>query len=358
MRRFKNLKDCSYCVLLAIVSFFLIADLFINTGRPIAFDSQIHITTMTQFASALRDGEFPVRWANGFANYGLPLALFAHQTTNYLGAILILLTNQVILSYNVVLLAGAVLSTVLCYRFLRFYFSEEAALAGSFLFNFAPYRISNIYIRGALPEFWASVFVFVVMIGFYILLHQKKWQGWIISTLGLTLLVLTHPMMFLITSVVFLPYAALLLLPTLNTWLLKKDRKQTFILCKNILLLGSSIVIAFLMSAYYLLPLTLEIKYFYHGLDQRHFASGNFLGLRSYVLPEHWSFFSATEIGPRGLFFTLGSIEIVFVAAGIVAALAICFFWMRKQKKTFAHIPFLYYSLVVLLLSIFFTLPQ
>lgn len=344
--------------MLVIVAFFLVADLFFHSGRPITFDGQIHITTMAQFASALKDGEFPVRWANNFANYGLPLGLFAHQTTNYLGAVFILLTHQVVFSYNLVLLLGAILSSLFCYFFLRFYFSAEAALAASFLFNFAPYRIVNIYIRGALPEFWASVFVWLVMIGLYKLFHDHKWHGWILFSLGLTLLLLTHPMMFLITSVIFGPYALFLQLPYFQTWWDKKSRKALQILIKNFLLLVGAVITAFLMASYYILPLTLEIKYFYHGLDQRHFASSNYLSLANYLGLEKWSYFSKTEVGPRGLVFHIGTIEITVILIGSLVALSYILLRRHKLKKPPAHLSLLYFGLLLLALSSFFTLPQ
>ncbi len=350
----QRLKDLSFCVLLAIVSFFLVADIFFNNGRSITFDSQIHITTMAQFASALQDGEFPVQWANNFANYGLPLGIFAHQTTAYVGALLILFTHQVVLSYNVILLMGAVLSTLLCYKFLRYYFSAEASLAGAFLFSFAPYRISNIYIRGALPEFFSSVFVWMVMIGGYELFHLRRWRGWAILMLGLLLLLLTHPMMFLITSVVFLPYLGYLQLPDLQKWLKHRSRQKLWTLVRNSSLLGSAFILSLLVASYYVIPLTAEIKYFYHGLDQQHFSTGSFLKPQNYVSPEYWFYFTRSEIGPRGILFEVGNIEMVFIGIAIVAALLTGM--LRKYR--FQHQGILYLGIFLCGLSIFFTLPQ
>lgn len=300
---------------------------------------------MAQFALALRNGDIPVGWTNNFANYGLPLGLFAHQTTNYLGAVLILLTNQVILSYNLVLLVGAISSTLLCYLFLRSYFSADAALAGSVLFNFAPYRISNIYIRGALPEFWSSVFVWIILLGLFSIFVKKNWKGWVIFVVGACLLLLTHPMMFLISSTVCIPYALFLQLPM---W---RQKKQWHVLLKNAFLFCSGILIALLLAAYYLVPLTMEIKYFYHGLDQRHFAAGNYLSWTNYVQPENWSYFSATEIGPRGLVFSIGFIEILCVTIALVLLIF-------GKKKTCVQLNFISFALVSLALSIFLTLPQ
>jgi hypothetical protein len=356
-----NLDLINYC-LLAIVSFFLVADLFINPGRSITFDGQIHMTTMAQFALALRSGDFPVEWTNNFANYGLPLGILSHQTTAYLGAGLILITNQVVLSYNLIMFMGAVISVLLCYHFLRYYFSPFAALAGSFLFNFSPYRIGNIYIRGALPELCASVFVWLALIGLYHFFGQAHWRGWLLFTLSLALLLLTHPMMLLITSLVFLPYAAILQITKLQRICSQRQPLANFYRVTQILLihlgqLCAGAVLALLISAYYTLPLLTEIKYFYQGLDAQHFFGGSFLNISNFVSPEYWLYFSPTEIGPRSVLQTLGSAEIILIGVGVAASLLTALQKVFTKKAWPEHTEVLFYALTIFSLSLLMMLP-
>jgi len=151
--------------------------LFLSKGRPSTFDGPSHLANIAQFTKALQSGDFPVRWMDGFGNYGMPMAIIIQQTTSYLGAIITLFTHDIFISYNIVVLIGAFFSTYLLYCFFTLHFSEEAALLGATLFNFAPYRIINIYVRGALPEFFSHVFFPVVFIGLYLFIKKRSMKG-------------------------------------------------------------------------------------------------------------------------------------------------------------------------------------
>ena len=103
--------------LLALVALLSCADLILRPGHPVTFDGHIHMTTMNQFAQGLRDGEFPVTWSNNFANFGLPLPLFAHQVPAYLGAFLILLGTSTETAYIVLVVLSLILTNIFFYLF-------------------------------------------------------------------------------------------------------------------------------------------------------------------------------------------------------------------------------------------------
>ena len=106
-------------LLIILIGFISIADLVLRPGHPITFDGHVHMTTMNQFAQSLSDKEFPVTWSNNFANYGIPLPLFAHQLPAYLGAILILLGFSTEMSYIVIVVSAVILSGALFYIFFK-----------------------------------------------------------------------------------------------------------------------------------------------------------------------------------------------------------------------------------------------
>src|SRR5690242_6755032 len=103
-------KDRLNYILLFIISLILVLDLFIHQGQQATFDGPTHITTIAQFYRALSTGEFPVQWAGGFANYGLPTPLIVHQTTNYLGGFLSFFTHTFILSFSIIVFIAAFFS--------------------------------------------------------------------------------------------------------------------------------------------------------------------------------------------------------------------------------------------------------
>ncbi len=261
---------------------------------------------MAQYAEALRDGEFPVKWANNFSNYGHPLPIFAHQIPIYLGALLEVVINQPVSAYNWVMLLGAATSTLLFYCLLKKFVAAHLALIGALIFNFAPYRIINIYIRGALPEIFASLFLPLILLGIVGWFRDNNKEYALLTGIGIAGLALSHPMLLFVSSILFLPFAIYYNRPVKKHW----QQLAQFVV---ISLLGLGI------AAYYLLPLLLESKYFYQSLSDSMFVQDSFLQLENYVT-ETWFYFLGHP-GPRGDFIIFGLVEAVILGWGIMYAL-------------------------------------
>jgi len=262
----------------------MVIDLFFHQGKHITFDGHIHMTTMAQFANALKDGGFPVTWANNFANYGLPLPIFAHQLPAYLGALFILFGFSVVGAYNLTLFLAVLLSSLFFYIFARKYAKANIALVATILMNFVPYRIANIYIRGGLPEILASVFYPLILLSIYQFNKKKKKIALVLIALAVFLLAITHPMMLLIFAI-----------PLTIYFLATLEKKQWQ---KKILLALSAVVLGVFSAAYYLIPLNVEIRYFYQGAVESQINSEQFLNLTNF-LSSDWYYFYAHP-GPRG----------------------------------------------------------
>lgn len=323
------------CIIL-IVSLISVADLFMHGGRPITFDGHIHMTTMAQFATALKDSEFPVTWSNGFANFGLPLPLFAHQLPAYIGAIFILAGSSTISAYNLTIAIAVILSAFFFYQFLRRHVSLDAALIGTIAFTLFPYRIINIFIRGALPEILASVFLPLLLIAIDLIFQDKDRRGYILFTVATCLLALTHPMMLIVFGI---PTAAYLLFSIPS----KKDLPA-------LLMTVAAGALGLLMASYYLLPLILEMKYLFQGVQTgTNFHYDDFLGLKNFVDPRWYYYF--THPGPRGNFIKLGIPE----GLTLITAVATCVMMLKKKQPEKKSLLVFWSGLSVLF--IFFLLP-
>lgn len=296
-------KDFLSAIIIFIVAFILVSDLFIQVGEPVTFDGPTHITLIAQYHKAFSEGDFLVRWTDGFANYGLPMGVFAQQTVSILGGLITFITSNVILSYNIVLFLGAFFSSLFFYIFLRIYFRSEAALTGAILFNFASYRIINIYIRGAAPEFFATIFISLILISLYLLIEKRKVWGGILLTVSCALLSLTHPFVVVIAGVLFIFYFFFLLLHQ------KKDKLKLFISSGIFALLG------FGLASYYLIPLFLEIKYLYYGLIANPYMPNQFLTLQSFFDPR-WFYYYKNDVAVRGNFLKFDLFESLIYLTG------------------------------------------
>lgn len=310
------MKERTVLIILFIISVIFVFDLFMHQGRPSTFDGPTHLANIAQVHAGLSDGEFPVRWGGEFARYGWPAPQFAQQTTSYLGALLTFVTNDIILSYNLVVFIGAFVSSLLMYIFLRFHVHQIPALIGAIVFHFAPYRIMNVYIRGALPEFFVSIFIISILIALYLVLKKDDVKGYYLLIISVAMLLLTHLFMFIVASFIFIAY---------GLYLIYGNRKN---LPFKIIALSMSIGIGIGLTSYYILPLFMEIKYLYYGGAGGHFVEGHFLTWKNY-LTENWYYFFQGDIDVRGNVLQPGIIEAVIL---IVSMLYLTYEYIQKKS--------------------------
>ncbi len=319
-------SEIIYIVFILIISFFLVGELFLTSARPATFDGSMHQTIIAQFHNALADGEFPVTWSDGFANYGLPMPIIHQQTMSYLGGGIMFITNNALLSYKLVLLIATFVSSILFYIFLRFYFSPNLALLGTFVFNFAPYRIINVYTRGSLPEYTASMGIPLVLISLYLILQKKNMWGLPLLTVSTALLFLSHPFVIIVGSFLFVPYFL---------FNLKSQKRKIQLAAWSTIAVGIGIG----LTGYYSLPLFLEIKYFYYGQAGDKLSPGHFMGLTNYF-SNTWNYFSASEIYTRPHVIMNGLFESIVLIAGVV-------FLIVKRKLISPKVRLLLSSFIV-----------
>jgi hypothetical protein len=137
MKLLANFKlDFINYIFIFFISLATVLDWFLNPGRSANMDGIVHTLTPNLFYMALRGGEFPVSWVDGFANYGLPLGIVAHQFTTYLSAFIQFVVGNPEIAFNVVSFLGFFLSFLFFYIFLRFYFNEVISFTGGLFFHF------------------------------------------------------------------------------------------------------------------------------------------------------------------------------------------------------------------------------
>lgn len=332
---------------LFIVSTIAVFDLFLHSGLPITFDNPVHTTNIAQFYLALRDLDIPVRWADGFANYGLPIPIVAHQVTSYLGATLLFLGITPELSLKILYFLAFFLSAVTFYLFLRRFFQPFAACSGAFLYTFSSYKIFNLYVRGALPELFSAMFLPLILLGIMQFWKEGRLRGLLLVTIAIALLALNHPMMLLIYSFIYIPFFFWQFFQKRNIKGLSFSLQDV----KKVILLGMAVITGLLIAGFYLIPLLREIKYFYYGITENTFNTGSFLKLENFI-SNAWPYFTSSEIGPRGHLVTVGLIESSLFLAGII------FFGVQLvRKKRDQSTSILTFALVAGLILLFLMLP-
>ena len=310
--------DLVYLIITGLLSFLLLFDLFITSGHSAYMDGRAHLTTIAQFYESMKQGVWWVRWTDGFANYGMPLPLFAHQTIGYLGGILsFVFGGDIVLVYKLMFVVGGIISSMLFYLFLRIYFKPLSSFVGTFFFNFAPYRILNLYIREALPEFFASVFFPLILLATYFFVKKKKKWAVPLLVLFFAVIALSHPMMLIVGGILFGGYLLFLLV----------DEKKRV---KTVLSYGMVLLWGLMISAYFVLPLKLENKYFYYGQTTNHLTPGQYLSSVNYLSPK-WHYFYERDIVNRGHFVKGGLPETIVLSVGVLYLIS----RLARDKKKF-----------------------
>jgi len=169
-------------IVLVILSYYSVKPLFINGFFPMHDDAQVaRVYEMTQ---ALVSGQFPVRWVKDLGyGYGYPIFNFYSPLPYYIGGILGLLGKLGMSGIDSLVAAklmfgfGIVLAGISMYFFARELFGKYGGMLSAILYLYAPYHAIQIYVRGAVCEFWAYAFLPLFFLSIYKLktAQSKRW---------------------------------------------------------------------------------------------------------------------------------------------------------------------------------------
>lgn len=165
-------------------------------GLYLGHDSGFHFLRMEGIWRALLAGQFPVRiqpcWLH---DYGYAASVFYGDIFLYLPLLMRALGFSVQVNYELFTLAVNGITAYVTYYCLKKMFGERwIALAGSFLYTFSVYRFANVYVRNAVGEYCAMIFLPVIAYGFWCILADER-EGkkqWIPLMIGFSGLVQTH----------------------------------------------------------------------------------------------------------------------------------------------------------------------
>ncbi|MBP7875394.1 hypothetical protein KA012_00165 [Candidatus Woesebacteria bacterium] len=339
---------------LGVILFFstlLCLQLLTNPGRPTTFDGHIHITTMQMFADSLRVGELPA-WSQGFGNYGYPLALIAHQLPAYSGAVLILFGIHPELAFKLIIVLSTIASGVGMFAFIHSYLDQRAdqirvnqsALIGAVIWLFSTYRIMNIYSRGAVPELVASALLPFLLLAIVNFFKSYSLKEFLLIFLFSFLLTITHPMMLVLASP--------LVLAGLLTRMFSQSTKRIALSAGAVLL---AVILGVLAASFYVLPLLLELKYFYQGSSVGQISADSYLYLKN-MLNWSWPYFPAGDHpGPRIGPIKVGLFEQLVLLAGGASLLTTAL--RKKSKHDLILIIWIIIALATLMATTFLAKP-
>ena len=170
-----KMKNKKYTVCYLVIILMASIPLFNNyliRGHDIYF----HLMRIEGLAQGLRAGEFPVRiqpaWYDG---YGYAVSVFYSDLFLYPAALLRLLGISLQDAYKVyVVLCNIATALISGYSFGKIFRKREIGVFGSCLYTLAPYRLVNLYTRGALGEYTGMIFWPLLIYSCVLLLNEDR----------------------------------------------------------------------------------------------------------------------------------------------------------------------------------------
>ena len=166
--------------------------LFSTTRCLAGGDGYFHIDRMLAIAANIEKGNFPARMSTTFWNgYGNATLIMYPQTFIYIPTMIYRLTDNYCLAFNAFLILINVLTGILMYVCQVLIFKKYSddkvyniAFIASILWIFAPYRLTDLYVRVAVGELLGAMFFPFFVLGTYYLLADdcKKWPVFVIAS--------------------------------------------------------------------------------------------------------------------------------------------------------------------------------
>lgn len=175
--------------------------------QPKIRDLDYHLLRIEGLKNELLLGNFPV-YIHSLALYGYGYAnsLFYPEVFLYIPAVLGILGLGITESYKIfvaLITVFAILSSYLSSKYITK--SRYAALCFTVLFVLSQYRLSNVFLRAAVGEYCACLFIPIVAAGIYDLLYNNYKKPYILG-LGFLGLILTHSISFAIAGIITLVF--------------------------------------------------------------------------------------------------------------------------------------------------------
>jgi hypothetical protein len=246
-------KNLPFIVILLLLSILPLVSIL----RPGPFESgdfSIHTQIAMGFDKSLREGNILPRWNdNACGRYGCPDFIFLFILPYYLISAIHFVGFPFITSLKIFLILSFITSGFSMYLWLKDSFGQKSALVGAIFYLYAPYHFVNMYFRTDVGETLSFAIYPLLFLFIKRLVDTKKIMYSVLFAIFATLLLLSHTTMFYSAIPLTSIYFSIL-------WLQKKQRN-----IRVFLQLLLSLVLTFLLSTFYWLPLLYQSKLVSYG---------------------------------------------------------------------------------------------
>lgn len=315
-------------IILAVIP--AVAVFFTTSLLPHTHDGLVHLARMGAYYKAIHDGQFPVRWASDLNyGYGMPLFNFIYQIPYLISSIFIYLGFGLVNSFKITLSISYILSAVFSFLFAKEFFKDnKKAFLFSIFYQFFPFRLVEVFVRGSFGEVYTYAFLPLVLYGIIRIFNRGKVKDYVLTSISTALLILSHNSVSLLFFII------------LVSFILFFGRNK-----KNIIVASTALLVGLLLSAFYWVPAIAEHRYTLGDLYMRSIYQNHFVPFQKFFIP---NFTNARSAQLEGISVWLGLTQTLVIFLGI---------YLLIKKKDKERRKFLLYAFSVLIASFFFMEP-
>lgn len=291
----------------------------------------IYVARIYEMNTALKDGQFPVRWAPDL-RYGEPLFNFYAPLPYYAGSLVHTFNINFLDTAKVLYALGFIFSFFAMYFLGKELWGKTGGLISAFVYLYAPYRALDVYVRGDLSESWVFIFFPLIFLGALKLSKEVNGKNIALLSFSLAGLFYTHNVMTMLIA----PFFALWVIYLV--WREKNIKKLIPIILSSLLGVG--------LGASFLLP-----AFFEKGYIQTQHLTGGYFDFRAHFVETRqffstfWGYGASTWLGEDGMSFQLGTVQ--WVILGVILGLSLL------ERKKLLKDKSIYVIIVLFVLFLF-----
>ncbi len=213
-----------------------------HKGFFVTDDGEWMIIRFAAFYSALRDGQFPVRFLHTLnSGYGYPVGTFLYPGFMYFAIPIQIITSNFVDTIKIIFGLSLIGSTLFTYLWLSKFFSKTASVIGAIVSLYLPYHLYDIYTRGSVGEVLAFAWIPFI---FWMIERKSIFY----PAIGITFLILSHNTIAALFLPIIIFYLALKIYSDRKKWPI---HMQAFMLAA-----GIGMAVFFIGPAFFELQLT------------------------------------------------------------------------------------------------------
>jgi uncharacterized membrane protein len=291
-------------------------------------DGPMHIARIPAYYKALTGGQILPRWAGELNyGYGMPLFNFYYHLPYLFGSLLVSVGLNLAWSFKIMLLFSFLLSGCFMYLFAYAFFKDRnKALVMTVLYQFAPFHLVDMVVRGDIGEVLAMTFLPLVLYFLVRVFEEDHVRRYCIATgVATALMILSHSAIGLIyfaTCVFFVIFFA----P--NT--------------KKRIAAGVGLGIGVLLTAFFWIPVLLERKYTYGDFFMKDMYKTHFAPVWNFFIP---NLTNSTALQNGGVDVSFGLIQTAALLMSV---------WLLVKNKLQKNVRLLvWFGLIITAVALF-----